>query len=302
MIKAEIVHDSKINTSEVIKYKKEKFIVLAWKRMRKNKPAMVGLLVILIFALLAIFADSIAGYEEVALKQDYTQKLMSPSKEHILGTDALGRDIFARMIHGTRLSLSLGFVIVGIALFFGILFGGISAFYGGVIDMIIMRVLDLFMSIPPMLLMLSLVTALGAGIDKLVIAIIVVMVPGYTRVIRAAMLSVSTNEYIEAAKASGCSDLKIVFRHMLPNSIGPILVVSTLSIASTIVMISGFSFLGVGVSAPQPEWGAMLAEARQYMRYSPYLMIVPGTALLLVSLSFNLIGDGIRDALDPKVK
>lgn len=283
-------------------YKKERMWVIALKRMTKNKPALIGLAVILIFAFFAVFANQIADYENVALLQDYTQKLQSPSSEHILGTDSLGRDVFARLIHGARLSLSLGFLVVGISLFLGVVFGGVSAYYGGKVDIIIMRLLDLFMAIPPMLLMLSLVTALGSGLDKLIIAMIIVLIPSYTRVTRAAMLSVSAREYIEAARASGCSDMKIILRHLFPNSIGPILVIATLSLASTIVMISGFSFLGIGISAPTPEWGAMLAESRQYMRYNPYLMLVPGIALLLVSLSFNLIGDGVRDALDPRVK
>ncbi|MDP3386127.1 MAG: ABC transporter permease [Eubacteriales bacterium] len=283
-------------------YKKESLWIKAWKRMKKNKPAIVGLVIILIFVFFALFANVIADYNEVALKQDYTQKLLPPNSNNILGTDALGRDIFARIIHGARLSLTLGFVIVGIALFFGVSLGGISAFYGGMIDLVIMRLLDVFMAIPPMLLMLSLVAALGPGLDKLMIALIVVIVPGYTRISRASMLAVSGNEYIEAAKACGCSNLKIIFKHLFPNALGPILVVATLSLASTIVMISGFSFLGIGISAPTPEWGAMLSEARANMRYNPYLMIIPGTALLLVSVSFNLIGDGIRDALDPRVK
>lgn len=283
-------------------YKKESLFKMAWNRMKKNKPAMIGLMIILIFVFFAIFADVIADYEDVALKQNYSQKLQKPSSDHIFGTDKLGRDIFARIIHGARLSLTLGFIIVGVSLFFGVLFGGTAAYYGGIIDLIIMRVLDIFMSIPGMLLMLSLVTALGPGIDKLVIAMTIVIIPGYTRLARASMLAVSGNEYIEAAKACGCSNFKIIFRHLFPNSLGPILVMATISIASTIVMISGFSFLGIGIAAPTPEWGAMLSEARTHMRFNPYLAIIPGVALLLVSISFNLIGDGLRDALDPRVK
>ena len=264
-------------------YKKENSFLRAWRRMRKNKPAMVGLVIIMVFVVVAVFANVIADYETVALAQNPAEKLQPPSKDHWFGTDDLGRDVFARIIHGARISLSIGFVIVGFAATVGSLLGGIVTYYGGVVDAVIMRFLDVFMSIPGMLLMLSLVSALGPGIDKLIIAMTIVTTPSYVRLARASMLTIAGCEYIEAAKVCGCSDLKIIVRHLFPNAMGPILVTATMSLASTIIAISGFSYLGVGISSPTPEWGAMLAEARGQMRYQPHLVIIPGLSIMLVS-------------------
>ncbi len=283
-------------------YKKQSKLRKAWKRMKKNKPAMFGLSIILIFSILAIFANVIADYETRAVAQNAMNKLQKPSAEHWFGTDGLGRDMFARIVHGSRISLSVGFAIVGISSLIGTLIGGIVTYWGGWVDTVIMRILDVFMSIPGMLLLLSLVSVLGPGIDKLVIAMVIVSIPGYVRLARASMLTIVGNEYIEAAKVSGCSNLKIIVRHLFPNSMGPILVTATMNLAYTIIAISGFSFLGIGISAPTPEWGSMLSEARSQMRYLPHLVLIPGLAIMLVSLGFNLVGDGVRDALDPRIK
>jgi len=283
-------------------YKKKSKLKTAWNRMKKNKPAMLGLVIISVFICMALFADIIANYEMEALLQEPINKLQKPSSEHWFGTDSLGRDVFARIVHGSRVSLSIGFIIVGISCAIGSLLGGVVAYFGGWIDTIIMRFLDVFGSIPGMLLMLALVSALGSGIDKLIIAMTIVTIPVYVRISRASMLSIVGNEYIEAAKMSGCSNFKVIVRHLFPNSMGAILVTATMNLAATIVTISGFSYLGIGISAPTPEWGAMLAESRSQMRYLPHLAIIPSMALLLVSLSLNMIGDGVRDALDPRIK
>jgi peptide/nickel transport system permease protein len=283
-------------------YKKPSKLKKAWKRMKKNIPAMFGLTIILVFAVLALFADVIADYETRAIAQNAMNKLQKPSAQHWFGTDGLGRDMFARIVHGSRISLSVGFAIVGISCAIGTLLGGIVTYFGGWVDTLIMRILDVFMSIPGMLMLLSLVAVLGPGIDKLVVAMVIVTIPNYVRLARASMLTIVGNEYIEAAKVSGCSDLKIIVRHLFPNSMGPILVTATMNLASIIIAISGFSFLGIGISSPTPEWGAMLSEARSQMRYLPHLVLIPALAIMLVSLGFNLVGDGVRDALDPRIK
>jgi peptide/nickel transport system permease protein len=283
-------------------YKRPSRLRKAFRRMWRNKPAMVGLGIILVFLFFAVFADVIADYETKAIAQNAMNKYQKPSGEHWFGTDGLGRDLFARMVHGSRISLSVGIAIVGISCTAGTLIGGIVTYWGGWVDTLIMRFFDVFMSIPGMLLMLTLVAVLGPGIDKLVAAMVIVSIPAYVRLSRASMLTVIGNEYIEAAKVCGCSNLKIIIRHLFPNSMGPILVTATMNLASIIIAISGFSFLGIGISSPTPEWGAMLAEARSQMRYLPHLVLIPGAAIMLISLGFNLVGDGVRDALDPRVE
>lgn len=273
-----------------------------WRRMRKNKTAMLGLVIITIFALLAIFADFICDYDAMAIKQDISIRLQSPSAEHWFGTDNYGRDVFARIIHGGRVSLSVGFIAVSISALIGGLLGATAGLYGGKIDNIIMRFMDAVVSIPSMLLTLALVAALGHGIDKLLIAITIGQIPAFTRIVRASVLSVAGQEFVESARSYGTGTFRVIWRHIIPNAVGPIIVQATMSIAGTILTISGLSFLGMGIEAPAPEWGSMLSEARQNMRSYPYLVMFPGMAIVLSALAMNLVGDGLRDALDPKLR
>lgn len=285
-----------------IEYKKRSRISEVFKRMKRNKSAIIGLIIICIFASMAIFADVIADYETKVIQQDISIRLQAPSKEHIFGTDAYGRDIFARIVHGARVSLTIGLTTTSIALIIGGIFGSIAGYYGGIIDGIIMRIMDTIMCIPPILLSLAIVASLGPGIRNLLIAITVSSVPSFTRIIRSSVLLVVEQDFIEAARSYGTSDKRIIGRYIIPNAIGPIIVQATMSVGVMIINAAALSFLGMGIEAPNPEWGAMLSESREYMRNSPYLVIIPGLAILLTSLSLNLLGDGLRDALDPKLK
>ena len=273
-----------------------------WRRMCKNKTAMLGLVIIVIFALLAIFADFICDYDTMAIKQDVSIRLQGPSAEHWFGTDNYGRDVFARIIHGGRISLSVGFISVGISALIGGLLGATAGLYGGRVDNLIMRFMDAVVSIPSMLLTLALVAALGHGIRNLLIAITIGQVPAFTRIVRASVLSVAGQEFVESARSYGTGTFRIIWRHIIPNAIGPIIVQATMSIAGTILTISGLSFLGMGIEAPAPEWGSMLSEARLIMRSHPHLVMFPGMAIVLSALAMNLVGDGLRDALDPKLR
>lgn len=298
---SKVLHKTKENT-EPNKFKRKSQINAIWRRMKKNKAAMIGLIIISIFAILAIFAELIAGYDEMAIAQNAAIRLQPPSFKHWCGTDAFGRDIFARIIHGARVSLTIGLVSTITSVMIGGLFGATAAYYGGKIDNIIMRTLDVITCIPGILLALALVSALGPSLRNLMIAIGIAYIPSFTRLIRSAVLSVVELEFVEAAKACGTSDLRIIVKHILPNAIGPIIVQATMSIAAVMMQAAGLSFIGMGIQPPEPEWGSMLSEAREYMRYAPHLVVIPGMAIVLSALSLNLIGDGLRDALDPRLK
>jgi len=270
-------------------------------RLKKNRAATFGLFVLSVFVLLAIFADVIIDYERV-IYQDLPNRLQKPSREHWFGTDAYGRDVFARIVHGSRVSLLIGLISVGAATLVGCTLGAIAGYYGGKTDNIIMRIMDTLLCIPPVLLALAMVASLGPGVRNLLIAITVCSVPGFTRVIRAAVLQVVGQEFIEAARASGATTARIIVRHVLPNCMGPIIVQGTMAVGTQIINAASLSFLGMGVQPPSPEWGAMLAEAKEYMRHSAHLVFFPGFSILLVALSLNLLGDGLRDVLDPRLK
>lgn len=272
-----------------------------WRRIKKNKAAMFGLVVIILFALISISANFITPYS-AAIKQSGKIRLQGPSLDHIFGTDGYGRDVFARIIYGSRISLTLGFATTLISVLLGGFLGAAAGFYGGKVDNIIMRICDMLMCIPGILLALAVVAALGPSMTNLMIAMTVSNVPGFVRLVRSSILSVVEQEYIEAARACATSDFRIIARHVLPNAMGPIIVQATMSIAGMILAASSLSFLGMGVQPPTPEWGAMLGEAREYMRTSGYLVLFPGIAIALAALAFNLLGDGLRDALDPRLK
>ena len=230
------------------------------------------------------------------------ERFLPPNSQHWFGTDDYGRDIFARIIHGTRISLFVGIVSILISLIIGSVIGATAGYYGGKVDNLLMRIMDVFLAIPSTLLAISIVAALGQGMANLMIAMCISQVPRFSRIVRSSILTVKDQEFIEAARCFGSGDRWIIMRHILPNALGPIIVQSTLNVARMILTISGLSFVGLGISPPTPEWGSMLAAARPNMRYYPYLVIFPGIAIAITVLALNLIGDGLRDALDPKMK
>lgn len=282
--------------------KKKSQAASVWRRFRRNKSAMLGLSLLSIIILLALFAGLLADYQGQAITQNPDARLLPPARGHILGTDHFGRDIFARMIFGARNSLTIGISATAIGLLLGCILGGLAAYYSGMVDNVIMRVLDMVACIPSILLALTIVFALGSSLVNLLIAITIAIVPGFARVIRSVMLPIIGQEFIEAARASGATDARILVRYIIPNAIGPILVQGTMSVATLIMTAASLSFIGMGVQPPEPEWGSMLAEAREFIRYAPHMVIIPGMAIVLTALSLNLIGDGLRDALDPRLK
>ena len=292
--------DTTEKTARVRGKKKSKFTEI-WKRLRRNVGAVVGLVIILIFAFGAIFANQIRP-SELVTEQNAVDRLQGPSAEHWFGTDAYGRDLFTRVLYGSRISLTIGIFTAAFALVCGGVLGAAAAYYGGYIDNIIMRVMDMFTAIPGTLLALAIVAALGANMTNLLIAITISSIPGYVRLIRSTVLTVVESDYVEAARACGTRDGRIILRHILPNAIGPIIVQTTDSISGMILQASGLSYIGMGVQPPKPEWGAMISESREFMRQYPYLMIFPGVCIILAALSFNLVGDGLRDALDPRLR
>lgn len=283
-------------------YKKRSQFRTICHRFAKNKGAMVGLVILIFLVVIAVTAPLYISYDGQVIKQNIRERLQFPSLAHPFGTDQSGRDVLTRIIWGTRISLSASLVIICIATVFGALFGALAAFYGGKVDNIIMRIMDIFYALPFNLLAICIVASLGNGILNLGMACVVGVIPSFTRVFRSAMLPIVNQEYIEAARACDTSDLRILTKHILPNALGPIIVQATLNLAITILAIAGLSYIGLGIEAPQPEWGKMLSEGREYMRDYPYLVIFPGLAIMLSALSLNLIGDGLRDALDPKLK
>lgn len=273
-----------------------------WKRLKKNKLAILGLIILIGIFLVAIFADFIFDYENMAIKQNASMRLKPPSKEYLLGTDEVGRDILTRIVYGTRISVPVAFATILLATIFGGLFGALAGYGSKKMDNIIMRVMDIFLAIPSILLSVAIVSALGPSIKNLLIAITISNIPPFARIVRASVLTIKNEEYIEAARAIGASDKRIVFKHIIPNSMAPIIVQATLCIAGSILSIASLSFIGLGIQAPTPEWGSMLSAGRQYIWNAWWVCVFPGIAIMLTILSLNLLGDGLRDALDPRLK
>lgn len=271
-----------------------------WRRLQRNKMAMFGLMVIIVILLSAIFADVISPYDYRT--QDWERIAQQPGREHILGTDDLGRDILSRIIHGTRISLLVGFVSVSISVLVGGSLGAISGYYGGKLDNVIMRAMDVLLAIPSILLAIAIVSAFGGGITNVMIAVGISSVPSYARIVKASVISVKENEFIEAARAIGASDFRIIMKHILPNSMAPIIVQSTLGVAGAILSAAGLSFIGMGIQPPTPEWGAMLSNGRNIIRTAWHVATFPGIAIMITIFALNLLGDGLRDALDPRLK
>lgn len=285
-----------------IEIKKRTKLEDVWKRFLKNKLAVAGMVVFLLLLLIAVFADVLVDYKGVALHQDTSIRSEEPSSEHPFGTDQYGRDVLARIIHGARLSLLIGVLCALFSTLIGGIIGAIAGYYGGFTDNILMRAMDVLLAIPAILLAIAIITALGAGMTNLVIAITISSIPGFARLVRVSVLSVRSQEYIEAAHSIGCSDFTIIFKHIIPNVVGPVIVQSTQTMATSILSASGLSFIGLGVQPPSPEWGTMLSEAADVIRYSPYLILFPGLAIFITVLAINFLGDGLRDALDPRLK
>ena len=269
-------------------------------RLGRSPLAMFGLAFIMLLVFCAVFANWLAPYPFA--KQNLLHMFELPSSKYLLGTDEFGRDILSRLIYGARVSLQVGFIAVGISLVVGGLLGAFAGFYGGWLDNLIMRVMDVLLAVPQTLLAIAIAAALGPGLYNLMIAVGISAVPNYARIVRGSVLSIRGMEYVEAARAVGSSDLRIILRHIIPNSMAPIIVQSTLGVASAILNAAGLSFIGLGIQPPNPEWGAMLSGGRQYIRDFPHLTLYPGLAIMLTILALNFLGDGLRDALDPKLK
>lgn len=290
------------NTADLMKkYKKRSPVYSVWLRFKRNRMAVAGLVLLGLLLLIALCAPFIASHELV-IKQDLKTRFISPGKDHWFGTDALGRDMFARVIWGARYSLSLGIGAVLISMSIGSVIGSVAGYYGGRIDSIIMRIIDIIMAIPGTLMAITIVAALGAGTTKLLIAMSISLIPTFSRIVRAIILNIREEEYIESARSYGSRDSRIIMKHIWPNSMGPLIVQASLSMAQAVLTISSLSFIGLGVPAPTPEWGTILSENKANMRNYAYLCTIPGFAILLSVIAMNLIGDGLRDALDPKLK
>ena len=273
---------------------------ISWNIFKKNKVAMVCLFIVILLCLIALFAPLIAPYDPN--KQVLTDRLMKPSGQHWFGTDDLGRDIFTRLLYGSRYSILLGVASTAGALIIGIFIGSISGYFGGQVDNIIMRILDVIQSMPSMLFAIIISAVLGAGFVQTIVALSVASIPGMARMMRANILSVRDMEYIEAAKSIKCSNARIIMKHVIPNALSPMIVTTANQISSNILMATGLSYIGLGVQPPTPEWGAMLTAGRNFITTSPHMVLFPGVFICLFTMGFNLFGDALRDALDPTLK
>ena len=272
----------------------------AWKRLKRNRLAIVGMIVLILIIIVAIIGPWIIPYDYT--EYDYENVLDKPSAQHLMGTDSYGRDILSRLIIGTRISVPVGFLCVIAAFAIGGTLGAIAAYYGGKVDMIIMRILDIFQSVPPMLMAIAVVAVLGGGVVNLVLSIVISSLPARARIVRASILTVKRNDYIESARAMGASSGRQLVKYMLPNALGPILTSFTFSVATAILTISSLSYIGLGVTPPTPSWGQLIKSAGENFRYYPYQFIIPCVMVGITMLCFNLVGDGLRDALDPKLR
>lgn len=271
-----------------------------WRRLKRNRAAVVGGVIVLLFVSIAILAPLISPYPPN--EGDLAKRLKPPSQEHLLGTDPLGRDLLSRVIYGARISLQIQVVSVLIALVIGTLLGMVGGYYGGKFDHLIMRLMDILLAFPGIFLAISIIAVLGPGLTNLMLAAGIYSIPQFARIVRGSVLTLKEKEFIEAARAVGENDFNILFRYLLPNSIAPIIIQTTLRMATVLLTASGLSFLGLGVQPPTAEWGAMLSNARAYLITAPHVATVPGLAIMLVVMGFNLFGDGLRDSLDPRLR
>lgn len=299
-----MTEERKMNSSDELEdismYKKQSQFVQAWSRLCKNKVAIAGMVILVILILGGVFAEQLApyGYDD----QDVMRRFMAPCREFPFGTDNLGRCIYSRILYGARISLLIGFVATGMGAVAGTILGAFAGYYGSKTDNIIMRFCDIIQAIPSLLLAIAIAAALGSGLFNMMLAISIGAIPRYARTVRASILTVKEQEFIEAAHAIGASDVRIILKHIFPNCLAPIIVQVTLGVAGSIINAASLSFIGLGVQAPTAEWGSMLSAGRQYVRDYWFVVMFPGLAIMTTILSLNLFGDGLRDALDPKLK
>ena len=284
------------------KKKKKSQLASVWGRLRKNKMAVIGLVMLLVILLSAALADVLFDYEIMAVQQNASMRLNPPSSEHLLGTDEVGRDILARIVFGARVSLPVAMATIFFAAIIGGMLGALSGYGSKRLDNFIMRIMDMFLAIPSTLLAIAIVAAIGPNIQNMMIAIVISNIPPFSRIVRSSVITIKNEEYIEAARAIGANDRRIVFKHIIPNAMAPLIVQATMCVAGSILSIASLSFLGLGIQPPTPEWGSMLSNGRQYIRAAWWVCAFPGIAIMLSILSLNLLGDGLRDALDPKLK
>ena len=275
----------------------------AWQRLRRNPGAIVGFALVVLFVLVAVFAPLIAPYAPKEVPREGRLIAASPSGDHLFGVDQLGRDQFSRVVFGARYSLLIGVVSVAVGLSIGLILGSIAGYLGGFIDSVVMRLMDIMLSIPGLLLAIGIVAALGPGLVQIMIAVGVTQIPIFARLLRGSILAQKENDFVLAARAVGVPRRTILASHILPNAISPVIVQGTLALATAIIDVAGLGFLGLGPQDPgTPEWGTMLTDTTRYLQTAPYLALIPGAAIVLSVLGFNLIGDGLREALDPKLR
>ena len=273
-----------------------------WHRLLQNKGAVIGMVFLTVLVLAAALSPVIFDYQIDVIGQNISERLMHPCKAHPFGTDEVGRDLFARVIYGARYSLAIGVGAVMLGLCVGIITGSLAGFYGGIVDSLLMRAIDIFYSIPNIMTAVVIVSVLGTSTVNLIIALAFSCASSFGRIVRAQVMTIRDQEYVESSYAMGLPTWKIIFKHILPNCLSPIIVQVTLLIGSTIISASSLSFLGIGIPAPSPEWGALLSAGRSHIRDASYMCVIPGLAVMFTVLALNLLGDGLRDALDPKLK
>ncbi len=282
------------------KESKSSQIADAWRRLKRNRAAIMGGIIVFLFVFISLLAPLIAPYPPN--EGDLAERLSPPSAKHLLGTDPLGRDLLSRVIYGARISLQIQLVSVSLALVIGTLLGMIGGYYGGSLDHLLMRLMDILLAFPGIFLAIAIIAVLGTGLTNLMLAAGIYSIPQFARIVRGSVIALKEKEFIEAAHAVGETDLNILFRYVLPNSMAPIIIQTTLRMATVLLTASGLSFLGLGVQPPTAEWGAMLSNARAYLITAPHVATVPGLAIMLVVMGFNLFGDGLRDSLDPRLR
>lgn len=288
-------------TTAAVSFKKESRWKEVWRRLKKDRLAMFGLAVISLMIIFALLADVIVPYS-VALKMNLRLKLAPPSAEYWFGCDGYGRDLFARCLHGSRVSLAIGFATSIATLLVGSMLGALVGYVGGKLDDLVMRALDIFSAIPSTLFAMAVVAAMGPGIVNICIAISLTNIPGFVRIVRSSVLNIAEQEYIEASRAGGSPTLRILIQHVLPNCVGTLIVQTTANVASMILTAATLSFLGLGINPPQPEWGALVSEGKEFLRTAPHLILIPGIMICVASFSMSVLGDGLRDALDPRLR
>ncbi len=271
-----------------------------WQRIRKNPGAMIGLVIVVTLLILSLISPLICryGYKEINMRDRYA----TPSFDHLLGCDEIGRDILSRILYGAKFTMSIGVLSTAVSCVLGIIVGAVAGYFGGVVDNLLMRFLDVFQSFPNILLAIAISAVLGPGFGKIILAMGISGIANYARMMRANILTVRNSEYIEAATSINCTTLRVMARHVVPNAISPLIVQIAMGIANAGLAASSLSFLGFGVQPPTPEWGSMLSGARAYIRDYPHMVLIPGIFIMVTVLSFNMVGDAVRDALDPKLR